>query len=99
MFRIPYGRQGPTPRRQAIFLQHALLDSSFAYVCNFPEQSLGFILADAGYDVWFGNSRGNTYSLNHTNLSTSSREFWNFTYSTMGRYDVPAQIELALAKT
>ncbi len=34
-----------------MFLQHALLDSSAAFVISGAHQSLGFILADAGYDV------------------------------------------------
>ena len=34
-----------------VFMMHALLDSSAAYVINGPGKSLGFIATDAGYDV------------------------------------------------
>lgn len=36
-----------------------------------------YLLADAGYDVWLGNFRGNTYS-SHINLTTNDKEYWNF---------------------
>lgn len=40
----------------------------------------GYMLADRGYDVWMGNARGNSYSRQHVNLSTTDDRYWRFTY-------------------
>merc|ERR1711892_1556082 len=39
---------------RALFLQHGMLQSSFAWVTS-GKDSLGFLLSDLGYDVWLGN--------------------------------------------
>ena len=50
--------------------------------------SLGFVLADAGYDVWLGNSRGNIYSSKHERLLPSDEKFWEWSWDEMARYVV-----------
>lgn len=50
-------------------------------------------MVDRGYEVWFNNSRGVTYSnKNKRDGEWSLREKWDFTFADMGIYDLPASI-------
>nr|CAD2128116.1 unnamed protein product [Meloidogyne enterolobii] len=102
MHRIPFGRnlneaeENLKPTKPVVYLQHGLLASSFDWVANLPNQSLGFILADAGYDVWMGNVRGNVYSSKHEKSFLGKDEYWKFTWDEMASVDLPAMVDKAL---
>ena len=99
VFRIPHGRNS-TKVGRPILIQHGLLDSSASWVVNFPDQSLGFLLADAGYDVWLGNMRGNIYSRAHVKYDPNRDEaFWDFSWDDMARDDLPSMIFYILKLT
>ncbi|XP_054155983.1 lipase member M-like [Oppia nitens] len=61
--------------------------------------SLGFVLAANGFDVWLANMRGNRYSLNHIHLSSYDSKFWRFSIDEMIEYDLPAMIEYIKKQT
>lgn len=49
------------------------------------------MLANQGYDVWLGNSRGNKHSRKHIRLNPDKdAEFWQFTFQDMADFDLPA---------
>ncbi|XP_072016737.1 gastric triacylglycerol lipase-like [Amphiura filiformis] len=95
--RIPYGRneKAYTPR-PVVFLQHGLIASATNWITNLANNSFAFILADAGFDVWLGNSRGNKYSQGNIHLRPDQDEFWDWSWDQMAKYDLPASIDYAL---
>ncbi|NXH31832.1 LIPM Lipase, partial [Myiagra hebetior] len=99
--RIPHGRRGPGPSgsRLPVLIVHGFCLEGGVWVDNFPDSSLAFILADAGYDVWIGNNRGNSWSRWHVNLSIASEEFWDFSFHEMAMYDLPAMVGFILMQS
>lgn len=99
LFRIQAKSGRITSGKPVVMLQHGLIDSADDWVMNDEKGSLGLILADAGYDVWLTNSRGNKYSRIGTNVTPNHKEFWDYSFQEMGQYDIKANIDFILKMT
>ncbi|XP_049833571.1 lipase 1-like isoform X5 [Schistocerca gregaria] len=91
-------REGPA-KRPPLLLLHGLLSGSDGFVLGGPGRSAAYVFADAGYDVWLGNFRGNFYSRRHVSLSPAERAFWMFSFQEMGEQDIPAMLDVMFATT
>ncbi|WOH04775.1 hypothetical protein DCAR_0624187 [Daucus carota subsp. sativus] len=81
------GKRGPP-----VLLLHGLFMGGEAWFLNGINGSLGFLLADKGYDVWVGNIRGVQWSHGHVSLSESNKEFWNWSWTELAKFDLPAML-------
>ncbi|CAG9562211.1 unnamed protein product [Danaus chrysippus] len=93
LFHIP-GRS-----KLPVLLMHGFLDTADTFLLR-GNDSMGIALANAGYDLWFGNCRGNRYSRRHRDLDPNrDSSYWSFTFHEMGYYDLPALIDRVLNET
>ncbi|KAF2356528.1 Alpha/beta hydrolase fold-1 [Trinorchestia longiramus] len=104
--RIPGPRRSPVEHTKnqknpnVVFLAHCAACSSADYVLSGPNNALGLLLADEGYDVWLGDFRGNTYSRNHTTFNPDKdSQFWHFSLDEIANIDIPALVEDVRNKT
>lgn len=62
-----------------MLLVHGLSSSCEDFLVAGPKRGLAFLLADAGYDVWLGNTRGNLHSRKHIRFNPDTDDrFWEF---------------------
>ena len=60
---------------------HGLADSSDSWILNHKDKAPAFIAAEAGYDVWLPNARGNKYGMAHTQYDPNrDKEFWDHSW-------------------
>ncbi|KAK1377586.1 Lipase [Heracleum sosnowskyi] len=79
--------------KQPVFLQHGLVvDGRSWFALSHADQILPLILIEHGYDVWIANTRGTAYSNRHVSSNLTYSDYWDFTFSEMGTYDLPAYL-------
>ncbi|XP_063540386.1 lipase 3-like [Cydia strobilella] len=100
LFRIPPKQKTrDVQKRPVVFLMHGLLGSADDWVLSGPGVGLAYLLADANYDVWMGNARGNKYSRRHVSKHPAQPDFWQFSNDEIALHDLPAMIDYALNTT
>ncbi|XP_047996325.1 lipase 1-like [Leguminivora glycinivorella] len=93
LFHIPGKTKGP------VLLMHGLFDSADTFIIR-GNLSLIITLANKGYDVWVGNTRGNKYGRRHKYLDPDAGpKFWDFSFHEAGYYDLAALVDFVIEST
>ncbi|KAL5707110.1 sterol esterase [Ranunculus cassubicifolius] len=87
------------PSGPPVLLQHGLFQAGDTWFLNSKEESLGFILADKGFDVWVGNVRGTRWCHGHITLSVRDKDFWDWSWQELALHDLAAMISYVYSTT
>ncbi|KAL5288838.1 LIPA.2 family protein [Megaselia abdita] len=102
-FRIPTSPKFEVDNKTkpVVLAVHGFISSSDVWILSGPDNSLAYNLADAGFDVWLSNARGNSYGLKNNKIlfGRLSPRFWDFSWNEIANIDLPAQIDYILEKT
>ena len=72
-----------------VLIQHGLFDDATSMIQNL-NTTFSFYMLNKGFDVWFGNNRGNKFSLDNTNSKIDDEDFYDYSFTEMGLTGVPA---------
>ncbi|KAL9072191.1 MAG: hypothetical protein Q9157_005203, partial [Trypethelium eluteriae] len=87
-------------QKKVVYMHHGLMMNSEVWVCiTEKERCLPFMLVEMGYDVWFGNNRGNKYSKKSAKNAPTETQFWNFSIDEFAFHDIPDSISYILMTT
>ncbi|KAG9012290.1 hypothetical protein FRB94_006321 [Tulasnella sp. JGI-2019a] len=96
----PRAAPGETTGKPVVYMHHGLLMCSDVWVClTDEERCIPFVLAEQGYDVWFGNNRGNKYSKKAIHTTANESRFWNYSIDDFCMHDIPDSISYILETT
>ncbi|AES80482.1 triacylglycerol lipase-like protein [Medicago truncatula] len=90
--RLPTRRSGEKANKPTVLIQHGLFQDAVVWLWNSPDESLAFILADNGFDVWIVNDRASRYS-SHTSLTPNDQAYWEWSWEELANNDLPATVQ------
>ncbi|XXG50270.1 hypothetical protein AAC387_Pa02g4312 [Persea americana] len=61
--------------------------------------SLGYILANSGFDVWITNTRGTRWRLKHQSFDPTKPSYWDWSWDELVQYELPAIVGFVHSQT
>ncbi|XP_054285362.1 lipase 3-like [Macrosteles quadrilineatus] len=101
--RVPRARRinrssKPSLNSKVLLFCNGILLSSASVLAD--RRDFAYAFADAGFDVWLGNYRGNLYSRKHKYLDPDhDTQFWDYSLHELGTQDLTASIDYILGVT